>query len=726
MADANAKACTTTNYIKASGIDQHPLSQFHAEIRHRTLTLLRGRSGSGKAAFAFKVLAAESKRRWTAICELFNSSSTAGQLGHPIGNEMISGLPPVRTLRVSLSPSKKQTLLAALKLERTLLELHLLHGQRNCCNCLATYESRPVWELLEHGIREAGPVSVFAQLIGSNVENLVTHVRCSGFSTVILDRKEYHVDDDEEQLLEALTRTEQVSIEVFIDQLDSASLNSSRMRQAIAHAAKLSEYAIHLQCANAKSIYTHPSKSVCSNCGYELVEITLKDFTSPNLSRQACGEYDPKLLELNMGPCQLKDLLLSCVSDVAATVRELPQGQHRKALADALESLVRLGLGHLQLARNCASLSTGEMHRIRLAKLVSVKSPAALLIIEEPLLGLHTSEYQQVLSLLAQQNAYDQTVLAIDSLSIEHTTLQPHPNPAAPAQNPIPTSNSIHTITLPTQSKWPTPTSLQSIDTKQTYGRIKVRQARIPSGRSVNTTIPLKQLCCITGLSGCGKSSLLREILLPAIKSHIHSQEMPPGVAIESDTTIISVQYDAAADAPSSENSCVATYCNVFDEIREIFTQTELARMRGYTKKDFTLKQLKQRPELREILLRGTNIFEALDNTLASAEEALGRLPRTHTLSTVAEKWNLTHLQLGQKLSTISRGEFRRLQLLRLFTLKRSNTVYLIDQPCIGMDASERAIMAELLRAICHDGNSVIVAENAPGFAEAVDCAVEI
>ena len=101
-------------------------------------------------------------------------------------------------------------------------------------------------------------------------------------------------------------------------------------------------------------------------------------------------------------------------------------------------------------------------------------------------------------------------------------------------------------------------------------------------------------------------------------------------------------------------------------------------------------------------------------------------MPRTHTLSTVAEKWNLTHLQLGQKLSTISRGEFRRLQLLRLFTLKRSNTVYLIDQPCIGMDASERAIMAELLRAICHDGNSVIVAENAPGFAEAVDCAVEI
>ena len=433
--------------------------------------------------------------------------------------------------------------------------------------------------------------------------------------------------------------------------------------------------------------------------------------------------------------------------------------------------LVDVGLDYLTLERSAASLSGGEAQRIRLATQVGSKLMGVLYVLDEPSIGLHPRDNGRLLATLKDLRDMGNTVLVVehDDETIRSADWVIDLGPGAgehggeivaqgtPAQveaNPA----SITGDYLSGRKFVPLPDQRRPGNGK----KLRVVGASENNLRNLTVDIPLGKLVCITGVSGSGKSTLMVDILYNALARQLMGAHTTPGAykrieGVENLDKIINIDQSPIGRTPRSNP---ATYTGIFDDIRDLFAELPESKMRGYQKGRFSFNvkggrceacqgqgELKiemqflpdvyvpcevchgarYNHETLQVHFRDKNIAEVLDMTVEAAREYFSAFPRiTRKLETLAAV-GLGYARLGQPATTLSGGEAQRVKLAKELSRRATGqTLYVLDEPSVGLHAADVHKLIEVLQELVDAGNSVLIIEHNLDIIKVADWIIDL
>ena len=439
-------------------------------------------------------------------------------------------------------------------------------------------------------------------------------------------------------------------------------------------------------------------------------------------------------------------------------------------LESRLRSLVDLGLGHLSLDRPTRSLSSGEARRVGLSIALGSSLVNALYVLDEPTAGLHPADVPRLLARLRELRSRGNTVVVVehDPSLAQAADLVVEIGPAAgerggeivfrgtPArlveQVGSPTGDYLagRRLILPPTNR------------RAGAGRIRLVGARGHNLRNVNVDFPLGVLCVVTGVSGAGKSTLIEQTLYPALcrKLDKPAPDPLPHDSLSGVEQIADVILVNRRPLPRSERANPATHVKAFDEIRSAFAETAEARTRGLDAGKFSFNLTggrcerceglgsltidmrflpdvsipcpdcggrRFRREILEVTLRGKNIAEVLEMTTREAFSFFRGKPKAQLALKRLIDVGLDYPRLGQAANTLSGGEAQRLKLASYMSaIRRDRTLFLMDEPTIGLHAADLKSLLDCFEALLLGGHSLVVIEHEPLLIQAADHVIDL
>jgi excinuclease ABC subunit A len=428
-----------------------------------------------------------------------------------------------------------------------------------------------------------------------------------------------------------------------------------------------------------------------------------------------------------------------------------------KEIIDRLGFLVDVGLDYLTLDRTAATLSGGEAQRIRLATQIGSRLMGVLYVLDEPSIGLHHRDNARLLTTLEGLRDIGNTVLVVehDEETIRRADWIIDLGPGAgehggevvaegPLEKILKSRKSLTAAYLTGRQRIPVPTERRS-GNGQTLSVIGARQNNL---KNIDVHIPLAKLVCITGVSGSGKSSLMVEVLYKALARQLQRSRTLPGdydflEGVENLDKIINIDQSPIGRTPRSNPG---TYTGLFDHIRKLFAELPESKIRGYKMGRFSFNvrggrceacqgqgqlriEMQFLPDIyvpcdvchgtrynRETLqvrFKEYNIAEVLDMTVDTAAEVFAAFPAmTKKLQTLQDV-GLGYIRIGQPAPTLSGGEAQRVKLSRELS-KRStgSTMYVLDEPSVGLHAADVHKLIDVLHRLVDAGNSVVIIEH--------------
>mgnify|MGYP000932862388 FL=1 len=428
-----------------------------------------------------------------------------------------------------------------------------------------------------------------------------------------------------------------------------------------------------------------------------------------------------------------------------------------KEINERLGFLVNVGLDYLTLDRAAGTLSGGEAQRIRLATQIGSGLMGVLYILDEPSIGLHQRDNHRLLQTLERLRDLGNTLIVVEHdedtmLAADHIIdIGPgagvHGGRLVAAGNYREIADNPDSITgqyLSGKKFIPVP----SIRRRPNGKAVEVLGAVENNLKRIDVAFPLGVFTCVTGVSGSGKSTLVNDILYRKLSQELHGARTQPGSCravrgIEFLDKVIDVNQSPIGRTPRSNP---ATYTGVFNDIRDLFSQTPEAKMRGYKLGRFSFnvkggrceacqgdgiikiemhflpdvyvpcevcKGLRYNRETLEVRYKGSNIADVLDMTVEQAVEFFRHIPKIHRKLKTLQDVGLGYIRLGQPATTLSGGEAQRVKLATELS-RRSNgkTFYILDEPTTGLHTADIDKLLQVLHRLVEAGDTVVVIEH--------------
>ncbi|MDV7799010.1 excinuclease ABC subunit UvrA [Enterococcus hirae] len=428
-----------------------------------------------------------------------------------------------------------------------------------------------------------------------------------------------------------------------------------------------------------------------------------------------------------------------------------------KEVNDRLSFLENVGLDYLTLSRASGTLSGGEAQRIRLATQIGSNLSGVLYILDEPSIGLHQRDNDRLIGSLKKMRDLGNTLVVVehdeDTMRAADYLIDVGPGAGhqggeiVSAGTPAEVAADEDSLTgqyLSGKKSIPVPTERR----KGNGQAIKITGATENNLKNISVEFPLGEFVAVTGVSGSGKSTLVNSILKRALAQKINRNSAKPGKfksisGYESIEKIIDIDQSPIGRTPRSNP---ATYTSVFDDIRDLFAQTNEAKMRGYKKGRFSFNVKGGRceacrgdgiikiemhflpdvyvpcevchgkrynSETLEVHYKGKSIADILEMTVEDAVEFFQPIPKIHRkLQTIVDV-GLGYVTMGQPATTLSGGEAQRMKLAsELHKIANGKNFYILDEPTTGLHTDDIARLLDVLQRLVDAGNTVLVIEH--------------
>lgn len=510
----------------------------------------------------------------------------------------------------------------------------------------------------------------------------------------------------------------------------------------------------------------------------------MRDFYEMYMSNSHCDSCNgarlkKESLAVTVGTKNIQELTDMPINKIKKYLNDLQLSKTKKMIAEQilkeidarLQFLIDVGLEYLTLSRSAGTLSGGEAQRIRLATQIGSGLTGVLYILDEPSIGLHQRDNDKLLATLKRLRDLGNTVIVVehdeDTMYAADMVIDIGPGAGVHGGNVIAqgTAEEIKNIPdsitgqyLSGRKKIPVPKKRR----KAKPVSITIKGAKENNLKNLDVKIPLGVFTCVTGVSGSGKSSLINEVLYKNLAKKLYGSSEKGGkckeiVGVENIDKIINIDQSPIGRTPRSNP---ATYTGVFDYIRDIFANTNEAKLRGYQKGRFSFnvsggrceacqgdgvlkiemhflpdvyvpcevcKGKRYNKETLEVKYKGKSISDILEMTV---EEALGffaNVPKIKQKIQTLYDVGLGYIKLGQPSTTLSGGEAQRIKLAtELSKRPTGKTLYILDEPTTGLHIADVHKLVDILQRLVDTGNTIVVIEHNLDLIKTADYIIDL
>ncbi len=763
MAEYNMSPENDQRQISVSNATANNLKNISVAFPKYKVTSVIGPTGSGKSSLVTDTILKEGYRRVVVLSKSLSYSALAPFKESSLKDTktIITNLPPTFGLDSKHQRSKIETVGSTLGIDLLIGEILAKSTFRRCNLCkadLAIVSKEKIAETVlgyanDSSIKEFSIRAVLSEA-NKEAESQMEEWASKGFEKAYISGSEQLLLDREN-----LSQYQGKRISVLLDRFSKGEIKNERLRDSIQIALGNRSETSTVGCEvlltkenGNPTFYLFTDKGFCSICNNIGLNLT-KQLYSLKLSTESSHTFRSEKLfsstdlsysreyvfldpdyEFSFRRIISEEIGLLLVN-LPISSPTSPLSPSLSSLTDRLTSLKNLGLSHLSLDRPLTTLSNGEYKRIKLAKLSILPISHSLIICDEPSNGLHHADLSGLISLFSEHKGKKNTILLTEHnpFIIRSADYLIELGPKAGKAGGMVVRSVVRSIVRARDDlKLNGSKDIASNNPLEFKSLITIKGASINNLKVENLTLPKNVIISVTGVSGSGKSSLIIQTLLPALKAKLDGElslELKEKLKlneVEIDPEIKRVEATWITARKDYLLSSVASYSKIYDEIRKIYSNTEFARIHGI--KDFDFKVTKDgfSEKLLKIRFKGFTILEFLNLTVEEASLILIDYPKLSTVLNQLIKFNLSHLVLGQPTHTLSHGEWQLFNLALKFKLQSKGTTYLLDEPTSGLSELDILKLTKILKNEVVKGNSLIAVEHHPLFILNSDYVIEL
>ena len=776
---------TQPRVIDLKGAREHNLKDLKLTVPHNQIVVLTGVSGSGKSTLAFDILFAEGQRRY--LESLAPYVRQYMKILERPEVDLVTGLAPTVAIEQRVSRTGRRSTVSTLtEIYHYLRLLYSKLGVQHCPRCsreLTAQTKAAIVDQIRQRFSQKSATILAPKVFGRKGfhKDALAQAHKKGFRKARVDGKLTPLKPGM-----ALSRYHEHTIELVVGRLPAAD-PAELVERALAEG---NGSLLVLSRGRHEEVFS--LSGVCPTCGIGLEALDPRLF-SFNSKQGACakcaglgilgdpedsGVSDPKVcpgcrgsrlkpeaLAVTVGDYSIWDLVRRPASDVYQIIRKLDFSSHDRPVADPvvaellsrLALLNQLGLSYLSLARSGDTLSGGEAQRIRLAAQLGSNLTGVCYILDEPTIGLHARDNRILIDALRTLRDRGNTILVVEhdeeTIRSADTIVDLGPG-AGQGGGQVVASGKLADL-----KKVPTSVTGALLDghPRKITSRLRagkkaptltIQRASVNNLKDIDVDFPLGCLIAVTGVSGSGKSSLLKETVYKGLRNRLLKQRHPAGKCKnirgwQHLKRVLEVDHSPIGRTP---RSVPASYVGFLTEIRRLLSLTPAARARGYAPGRFSFNVAEGRcdackgqgrpkvemsflpdvyvpceacrgkrfnKETLAVQYRGKNIAEILEMTFAEAARFFAAVPSIrHAVEFVCEV-GLGYLCLGQASPTLSGGEAQRIKLAQqLVKPSDGHTFYILDEPTTGLHMADVQRLIDVLQKLVDEGNTVAVIEH--------------